>query len=227
MPCRSPRTGRGRATEPAREAAEEAARAKSQFLANMSHEIRTPMNGVLGMLDLLGVTDLDDRQREYVSIAQSSAEMLLTVINDILDFSKIEAGKVQLEDIPFDVRETTEEVAALFSAQAAGKGLELSCYVQTDMPTSVRGDPTRLRQVLSNLVGNAVKFTSVGEVAVSLVAAERADGTPMLRFAVADTGIGIARRRWRNCSTRSPRAMPVRPPDVSAAPGSDWQFPGN
>ena len=180
-----------RAADLARIAAEEADRAKSQFLANMSHEIRTPMNGVLGMLDMLGFTEMDDRQREYVSIAQSSAEMLLTVINDILDFSKIEAGKVQLEDIPFDVRETTEEVAALFSAQAAGKGLELSCYVQTDMPTSVRGDPTRLRQVLSNLLGNALKFTSVGEVAVSLVAAERADGTPMLRFEIADTGIGM------------------------------------
>ncbi len=180
-----------RAANLARVAAEEADRAKSQFLANMSHEIRTPMNGVLGMLDMLGFTDMDSRQREYVSIAQSSAEMLLTVINDILDFSKIEAGKVQLEDIPFDVRETTEEVTALFSAQAASKGLELTCYVQTDMPTAVRGDPTRLRQVLSNLIGNALKFTSVGEVGIRLVAAERTDGTPMLRFDISDTGIGM------------------------------------
>ena len=180
-----------RAADLARIAAEDADRAKSQFLANMSHEIRTPMNGVLGMLDMLGFTEMDDRQREYVSIAQSSAEMLLTVINDILDFSKIEAGKVQLEDIPFDVRETTEEVTALFSAQAASKNLELSCYVQTDMPTAVRGDPTRLRQVLSNLIGNALKFTSAGEVAIRLVAAESADGSPLLRFDISDTGIGM------------------------------------
>jgi PAS domain S-box-containing protein len=180
-----------RAADLARIAAEDADRAKSQFLANMSHEIRTPMNGVLGMLDMLDFTDLDDRQREYVSIAQSSAEMLLTVINDILDFSKIEAGKVQLEDIPYDVREMTEEVAALFSAQSASKGLELSCFVQPDMPTAVRGDPTRLRQVLSNLIGNAVKFTSAGEVAIRLTAAADPDGSPLLRFDIADTGIGM------------------------------------
>ena len=132
-----------RAAERARQAAEDAARAKSQFLANMSHgEIRTPMNGVLGMLDLLATTTLDHQQSEYVSVAQSSAESLLTVINDILDFSRIEAGKVHIEHIDFDLVDLVEDVTALFAGQAAARGVELACFLPPGMPAQVVGDPT-------------------------------------------------------------------------------------
>ncbi|MFI0431556.1 MAG: response regulator [Candidatus Nanopelagicales bacterium] len=181
-----------RAAVDARKAAEDAAQAKSAFLANMSHEIRTPMNGVLGMLDLLGVTDLDARQHEYLTVAQSSAEVLLTVINDILDFSRIEAGKVRIERIPFDLRSLAEDVTALFSGQALSRGLEISCLVTADCPQLTLGDPTRLRQVMSNLVGNAVKFTSAGEVAVAVRLVSSETDEVRVRCDVADTGVGIA-----------------------------------
>ena len=182
----------------AREAAIEATGAKSKFLANMSHEIRTPMNGVLGMLDMLRHTELSAKQQDYVSIAFSSSESLLTVINDILDFSKIEAGKVTLENVPFDVRATVEDVATLFSAAAADKGVEVVCFVPPDIPTGVRGDPTRLRQILSNVIGNAVKFTESGEVVVRVSRPTAALGVPhqddnvALRIEVSDTGIGMS-----------------------------------
>ncbi|MCP5141754.1 MAG: response regulator [Gammaproteobacteria bacterium] len=177
------------AAEDARRAAIEAAEAKSKFLANMSHEIRTPMNGVLGMLDILEQTSLTAKQREYVQVAHGSAESLLTVINDILDFSKIEAGKMQIECIPFDVRTATEDVATLFSAPAQQKRIELACFVAPDVPGAVEGDPTRLRQVLTNILGNAIKFTTDGEVVVRANAVPDLPGH--LRFEVRDTGIGM------------------------------------
>ncbi|MCB1738080.1 MAG: response regulator, partial [Gammaproteobacteria bacterium] len=185
------------AAEQARRAAIEAAEAKSKFLANMSHEIRTPMNGVLGMLDILSQTSLTAKQIEYVNVAHGSAESLLTVINDILDFSKIEAGKMQIERIPFDIRAATEDVATLFTAPAQQKQIELACFVPSDIPYSVEGDPTRLRQVLTNMIGNAIKFTSSGEVVVRVkTLTDSADHR--LRFEIEDTGIGMSQETIDN-----------------------------
>ena len=181
----------------AKESAEAANRAKSVFLANMSHEIRTPMNGVLGMTEMLLDTGLTDTQRRYAKNIASSGEALLHVINDILDFSKIEAGKMELDSADFDVRELTEEVAEMLAPRAHGKGLELACQIDNDVPAVVLGDAGRLRQVLTNLVGNAVKFTERGEVVITVKRAAEdktgAGASCVLRFAVRDTGIGITR----------------------------------
>lgn len=173
--------------------AEEATKAKSNFLANMSHEIRTPMTGVLGMLDLLRDTALVSEQRYFVDTAYNSANSLLRVINDVLDFSKIEAGKLGYETIQFDIRHLIEEVVGLYAKNVQDKGVEIVCYVANDVPDFVKGDPTRLRQILNNLISNAVKFTHDGEIFVGLTMKEHPDGNAnkLFLFEVVDTGIGI------------------------------------
>ena len=188
-----------RELEVAKRRAEEATETKSAFLANMSHEIRTPLNAILGMTTLALDTKLSATQRDYLETVKSSAEALLGIVNDVLDFSKIEAKRLELERTPFDLREVVGDAASLLALRAGEKGIELACDISGDVPETVLGDPGRLRQVLLNIIGNAVKFTERGEVVVRVRVA-----TPpheahrvALRFAVTDTGIGIAARQAR------------------------------
>lgn len=178
--------------------AEESAAAKAKFLAHMSHELRTPVHGVMGMLELVSRTEPGPQQQRYIHTARRSAEALLGIINGILEISKIEAGKMELEHTAFDLKQVVQDVAETFAEMASGKGLQLACTVPANLPKALVGDAARLRQILTNLIGNAVKFTENGEVRVCVQAIEADDLSAFIGFAISDTGIGIPPDKQRH-----------------------------
>jgi len=179
----------------ARQEAEIADKTKTEFLAMISHEIRTPISGLLGMIDLTLSTELKPEQQEYLQGAMQSADQVLNLLNDILDFIKTESGHLDLEMIVFDVRTTLENVVQKFIFEAEKKNLEMACLVDHQIPASLRGDPTRLRQILTNLIGNAIKFTEKGEVFVRVTCESESEKQVTLRFTIKDTGIGVPKDR--------------------------------
>lgn len=191
----------------AKKDAQEAARIKSEFLANMSHELRTPLNGVIGFTRQMLKTRLTPSQRDYLQTIEKSANNLLTIINDILDFSKLEAGKLMLENIPFDFQDTVDEVMRLLAPMAHEKGLELNLRVENRIPSGVIGDPLRIQQVLTNLIGNASKFTERGQIDVEASLKLDREDIVEVQFKVRDTGIGISERQQSQLFQPSGRQM--------------------